>query len=309
MKALIFGTILFDFIDGKEYIGGCSANVASHCAKLGAETTHLSRVGADRLGEIALWHFRRLGVDTGFIAADPEHATGTVEVTVNAEGQPEYVLSNPAAYDFIELDDAQIAEIKARRYDFLYFGTVDQRAPVSFATLRTLAAECGCRWIFCDINLRESSYSVANIDYSLASANILKLNQDELQRVPALLQRNVASLPFDEDVYAEDLLKHYDLEYVILTKSETGAVAYGKNRKIASPAKPIAVKDSVGAGDAFSAAFILQLIATGDVAAALDAGNALGGYVASHQGAVPLFHDYPAGLVAGLTIRDTVAEE
>jgi len=49
----------------------------------------------------------------------------------------------------------------------------------------------------------------------------------------------------------------------------------------------VKVVDTVGAGDAFSAAFLRHYIQTGDVAEAARRGNLLGAYVASQAGAVP----------------------
>lgn len=299
MKALIFGTILFDVFPDEVLIGGCSTNVASHCALLGAKTTHLSRIGDDRLGRLALEHFAGVGVDTGFVTTDPLHATGRVDVTVHASGQPEYVLSTDAAYDFISLTDAQIEAIAGSGYDFIYFGTVDQRGEVSAATLRKLLDTGAFRHVFCDINLRDNCYTRDSVEFSLASSTILKMNEDELRMIPGVLNLPCAQTCYDEARYVAGIMERFAIPLVILTKSDKGATAYAPGGEAVHRAgKTVTVRDAVGAGDAFSAAFILTYIATGNLASALDAGNLLGGYVASQKGAVPVSEHYPRDLVA-----------
>ncbi|MCC8166735.1 MAG: PfkB family carbohydrate kinase [Planctomycetes bacterium] len=213
MKALIFGTILFDVYPDEVLIGGCSTNVASHCALLGAETTHLSRIGRDDLGQLALKHFAAVGVDTSFVTVDDEHATGRVDVSVNEFGQPEYVLATETAYDYIHLDADRIAAIVAAGYDFIYFGTVDQRGAVSAATLRRLLDTGRFRHVFCDINLRENCYTRESVEYSLRQATILKLNEDELRDVPAILGLPAAD---DEAARVGALQSAFDIDLVIL---------------------------------------------------------------------------------------------
>ncbi len=295
MKALVFGTILFDVYPDEVLIGGCSTNVASHCALLGAETTHLSRIGTDDLGQMAMRHFASLGVDTSFVTIDPEHATGRVDVSVNASGQPEYVLAIDTAYDYIHLDEGKIADIVAAGYDFIYFGTVDQRGPVSARTLRKLLDAGNFKHVFCDINLRENCYTRDCVEYSLRKASILKINDDELRDVPAILGMKIED---EESARVRALQSEYDIDLIILTKSADGATAYTASGNVVHRAgRKVVVQDAVGAGDAFSAAFILNYIATGDLEKSLDAGNYLGGYVASKKGAVPVSSEYPRNLV------------
>lgn len=299
MKALIFGTILFDVFPDEVLIGGCSTNVASHCALLGAETTHLSRIGDDKLGRLALEHFAGVGVDTGFVTTDPEHATGRVDVTVHASGQPEYVLSTDAAYDFISLTGEQIEAIAGSGYDFIYFGTVDQRGGVSAATLRKLLDTGAFRHVFCDINLRDNCYTPDSVAFSLARSTILKMNEDELRVIPRILDLPCAASDYDEARHVGEIMERFDIPLAILTKSDKGATAYSSNGEaVHRTGKSVTVCDAVGAGDAFSAAFILAYIATKNLIAALDAGNLLGGYVASQKGAVPVSARYPRDLVA-----------
>ncbi|MCC8181177.1 MAG: PfkB family carbohydrate kinase [Planctomycetes bacterium] len=298
MKALIFGTILFDIFPDGVFIGGCSTNVASHCGLLGAETTHLSRIGDDELGQIALRHFADVGVDTSFVTVDPVHGTGRVDVTLNPAGQPEYVLSMDSAYDYICLDDAQIRAIVDANYDFVYFGTVDQRGAVSAETLGHLLEAGSFKQVFCDINLRENCFTPESVERSLHAATILKLNEDELNRIPDILGLSYTGPSYDESGKAEALRRDFSIPLIIVTKSERGATAYSEDGMLHRAGEPVTVQDAVGAGDGFSAAFILKYIQDGDIAAALDAGNLLGGYVASKKGAVPVEDDYPRRLVA-----------
>src|ERR1019366_8954925 len=98
-----------------------------------------------------------LPVDTEFLQVDTAHETGRVTVAFS-NGQPEYTIHEPAAWDFLELSDewVQLAE----RADAICFGSLAQRSRESRQTIQTLAAQtsAACIRVF-DVNLRPPFYS------------------------------------------------------------------------------------------------------------------------------------------------------
>src|ERR1700694_394485 len=100
MRLIGVGEILWDVIGVTEHLGGAVFNLCAHAARLGHDVSLISAVGDDARGRLALARAAELGVSTRFIETVPGQPTGTVTVTVDANGQPSYVIHRPAAYDF-----------------------------------------------------------------------------------------------------------------------------------------------------------------------------------------------------------------
>jgi len=118
------GEILWDLIGEREHLGGAVFNLCAHAARLGHEIFLVSGVGADARGQLALARARELGVGTRFVKTVAERETGIVTVTVDANGEPSYVIHRPAAYDFAALDQADFEELERWRPDWIAFGTL-----------------------------------------------------------------------------------------------------------------------------------------------------------------------------------------
>ena len=96
------GELLWDvYPDGRKVAGGAPFNFAFHCNQLGHEAVVVSRVGDDDLGRELRDEVRRLGMSDEFIQTDREHPTGMVQVSVGADGQPDYVIAEDVAWDYI----------------------------------------------------------------------------------------------------------------------------------------------------------------------------------------------------------------
>src|SRR5436190_11741385 len=133
MKVLAFGEILWDIINGEEYLGGAPFNFAAHAAKCGNEALIITRLGDDFRGLKAFNRCREFGVANSLIQWDHDHPTGIVDVILN-EGQPDYTIVPDVAYDFIEVSN-DILQMKSIYFDVLYFGTLAQRTTKSSAAL------------------------------------------------------------------------------------------------------------------------------------------------------------------------------
>lgn len=285
-RILVYGCILFDTIDGEYYIGGCNTNVAGHAANLGMDTWMVSCVGNDLLGEKAVAWMEKNQIHTQYIGKNATVPTGTVEVDVTDPQAPEYVLADPAAYDYIQLDELQRQELSEQSFDFMYFSTTEQRHEegISASTLYWLLDNLTVKHRFFDINLRKGCFTDAMLRKALEKTDILKVNEDEL----AYLAEHDLKIQETEEQTLELLLAKYGFEAIIVTRGAHGASVYTADRKrFDAAAVKVDVKDAVGAGDAFSAAFIAVYTRGGTVQEAIEAGNQLGSYVAGHRSAVP----------------------
>ncbi len=281
MDILCFGEVLFDIIEGEAYPGGAPMNFAAHSARLGARSFMLSRVGDDDLGNKAKERMKEWGIETKFIQTDPEHPTGTVDVSLK-DGAPSYTIHENAAYDFIDLEEF-IIHYTIAEFDFLYFGTLAQRNDVSRSTLWQLIEDIDFPEVFFDVNLRQSFYTPEIIHVSLQKATIFKLNDEEAEVLSELLyQRQMTLEEFCAAVSAD-----FALKVIIVTRGGDGCSIYENDAYHEVEGVNVEVKDTVGAGDSFSAAFMHFYLKTGDPVNAAAKANALGGFVAGSRGAVP----------------------
>lgn len=269
-RVISFGEVLFDVIGGVPYLGGAPLNLAAHLKKQGAETTLISAVGNDPLGRDALERIGKLGLDTGTIAVLDDFPTGTVTVMLDERKVAVYDFAMDTAYDHIPVPvfDPDV--------DLFCFGTLAQRSPESRGTLARLRNMLDCQFFY-DVNLRQDFYSKEIVGESLNSADIVKLNEDEFPELAAMF-----GLPDDP----EELRRRFDLRMILLTLGPDGCDLYCSDGIIHSPAVPVKVVSTVGAGDSFSAAFLYHCLTGSTLEEALTAGNQLAAKIAGQEGAI-----------------------
>ncbi|NWU93894.1 RBSK Ribokinase, partial [Upupa epops] len=67
--------------------GGKGANQCVQCARLGAKTSLICKVGKDSFGNDYIENLRKNGVSTAFVGQTADAATGTASILVDSEGQ------------------------------------------------------------------------------------------------------------------------------------------------------------------------------------------------------------------------------
>jgi fructokinase len=285
------GELLWDVLPEGPRLGGAPANFSVMAGRLGNHAVLLSRIGRDDLGRMAVERLDPLPVDAGFVETDPVHETGRVTVRFE-DGQPRYTIHQPSAWDFMELTDEWVK--LAGRADAICFGSLAQRSAESRRTIQTLAAQAStkCVRVF-DVNLRAPFYSGEVIQESLELATVVKMNDAEVPLVLGLL-----GLPGGEAVRdglrlgAERLLGEFpSLQMVAVTRGAQGSLLVTRDEWHERPGLPVKVADTIGAGDAFTAALTHYLLRGADLATLNEAGNRWGGWVASQVGAMPALSD------------------
>jgi fructokinase len=286
------GELLWDILPDGPRLGGAPANFTVMAGRLGNHAAILSRIGRDDLGREAVHLLDPLPADTSFLQVDPRHETGRVTVSLNA-GQAEYTFVQPVAWDLMELTDEWIR--LAERADAICFGSLAQRAVESRQTIQTLAAQSSSRCIrIFDVNLRAPFYSSEVIQESLELATVVKMNDAEVPLVLSLL-----GMPAEESsasanlrAGAERLLAEFPtLEMVAITRGGNGSLLVKREEWHEHPGFPVKVKDTIGAGDAFTAAMAHHLLRGAELPVLSEAGNRWGSWVASQAGAMPVLSD------------------
>lgn len=275
------GEVLWDVFPDAAHFGGAPANFACHAAAFGTEAWVVSAVGTDELGDRALKSLSEKKVHTLLLQRDPEHATGTVDVKLDASGQASYVFASDPAWDHLNWT-ASLA-LLAGRCEAVCFGSLAQRAPTSRRTIREFleSTKPGALRVF-DVNLRQSFYSREVIETSLQFANLFKLNHDELPVVAELL-----GLPKSEGDFLAAAADRYALHTVALTRGAAGSAVWHRGTIDERPAPKVAVVDTVGAGDAFTAALVAGLLRGRDIAAVHRQASDIAAFVCTRAGATP----------------------
>lgn len=283
------GELLWDILPGGHRLGGAPANFAVMAGRLGDRAVIASRIGSDPLGEEALRILASLPIDCDSVQKDPALPTGTVTVAIVA-GEPAYTIHQPVAWD--RLDFSPAWQHLASSADAVCFGTLAQRDPVSRQTIRAFldATRPTCLRIF-DVNLRPPHWSPETLREGLARATILKLNGAEL---PAVLHGSGAcpyppESPREADLLdgARRLLERYPLRLVCITLGAHGSLLVSRGGRHRHPGLTVSVEDTVGSGDAFTAALAHYYLQGAPLPVLNEAGNRWGSWVASQPGAMP----------------------
>lgn len=244
-KITSIGEILFDVYPEGKKLGGAPFNFIYHIIKLTGKSNFVSRVGNDLDGNEILEILKNKNVSTEFIQIDQKHRTGIAKTTLNEKKIPTFIIEKDRAYDFIELTDS-LEKLISEHTDCLYFGTLAQRNKQSRETIRHLSEkDVKC---ICDLNIRQDFYSPEIIETSLKAANVLKLNEDELE----LVNKLVLKTEYDSSKTARKLLEIFNIELLCVTKGSSGAVLYSGNKENFYKINNNKVVDTVGAGDAYA---------------------------------------------------------
>lgn len=276
----------------RAHLGGAPANFSVMSGRLGNHAALLSSIGRDDLGRRALELLDPMPVDTSLVEIDPVYETGRVTVEF-LNHEPHYTIHEPAAWDFLSLSDEWIK--LAERADAICFGSLAQRSATSRQTIQTLAAGTlsHCIRVF-DVNLRPPFVSSEVVQESLELATVVKMNEDELPQVLALLGLEAAESAGSEALLlgAKRLLRSFPgLGIVAITRGRHGSLLVNHEEWDEHPGFPVTVADGIGAGDAFTAAITHYLLRGAPLSRLNEAGNRWGAWVASQSGAMPVLPD------------------
>ncbi|HVK18007.1 MAG TPA: carbohydrate kinase [Fimbriiglobus sp.] len=299
------GELLWDvFPDGRKVAGGAPFNFAFHCKQLGHDAVIVSRVGNDDLGRELREEVRRLGLIDDFIETDPEHPTGTVRVTVGEQGQPAYSITEDVAWDYIGWDD-QLNRL-ARRAKAVSFGTLGSRSGPS--VVATFAREVYTTRpttprVF-DVNIRQQYFTRATIVGLLGMASWLKVNDEELALLDGLgCDLFTPSIDMIQLGMAAGVAgwQYHRIDVVCVTRGQSGCRVY-RQWEVDDPDEgssyvvdentdesgvPARVVDTVGAGDAFTAAMVCLHLEGRPLRECARFANHYAARVCEHQGATP----------------------
>ena len=276
------GELLWDLLPSGKQLGGAPANFAYITNLLGDHGIPASRIGCDALGDEALQKLTQLGLGTSFVQRDSVHPTGTVNVKIDDAGQPCFDILHPVAWDY--LDWTKEWEQLAREADAVCFGSLAQRSARSQSTIKSFlnATRREAIRIF-DVNLRQNFYSRQILADSMSLATIVKLNHEELPKIMALFELEHRS----EKDSARRLLSLHNLKLICVTRGGAGSLLISADECSEHAGVKVKVADTVGAGDAFTAAMVHGYLRGVPLDQINETANRVGAWVASQSGATP----------------------
>lgn len=276
------GEVLWDLLPAGRQLGGAPTNFAYQAAALGARAMVVTRVGDDDLGTEVIRRFEQMNLARETVQVDPARPTGTVAVTLDDKGVPNYRFSEDAAWERLEATNDALQAVRA--VHAVCFGTLGQRSSISRNAIQELvaAAPAEALKIF-DVNLRHDFYSREVIEQSMRLSNVLKLNDEELAVLTAMF-----SLHGDVRQRIEQLACTFEFKVIVITCGASGSLIHQEGRWSELPApQPVQVVDTVGAGDAFAAALTMGLLAGMSLQEVHTIAADIASYVCSERGATP----------------------
>ena len=279
---VVLGEVLWDIFEQSRRLGGAPLNFAAHASRLGHDTLLISAVGADLLGEEAFEAIRELGLNTTFLQKTTRFQTGAAHVHPRPDGQTRFVIERPAAYDAVSIPDREIERIVSQAPDWLYYGTLFASNSRGEASLNRLANALPAAKRFYDLNLRPDCYSAALVERLLSIANVVKLNEEELHCV-----HRFTGLPLATEAFCREGAERYGWHGVCVTLGARGCAILAHTEYIEAAGHAVDIADTVGAGDAFAAAFMHGLISRWSAPEIAAFANRVGALIASRHGAIP----------------------
>lgn len=295
MKTVVgIGEALWDCLPEGRKFGGAPTNFAYHCGQFGLDSYAVSAVGDDALGNEILEICKN--VNQKVVCPKVPYETGTVQVTLDKNGIPQYDIKTGVAWDNIPYTQ-ELADL-ARRTDAVCWGSLAQRSFVSRNTIHSFIADmpADALKVF-DINLRQNFFTRDVIEASLEMCNILKINDEELvtvSRVFGALPETDADFDtiwqsIDFEGKCRAILMKYKFKMLILTCGVNGSYVFTPDGEMSVQGTPkVEVADTVGAGDSFTATFVSSLLLGKSVKEAHERAVKVSAFVCTQHGAMPV---------------------
>lgn len=275
--------MLADVFPDQSVLGGAPFNVARHLQAFGLHPLMISSIGNDAVGDALFNEMNHLNMDTAGIQFNMRYPTGQVKVTFENGGHSFEILADQA-YDHINV--AITSEtVREAKPALAYLGTLAQRSMESRLAAEQFLKDCHCP-VFLDINLRQPWYNEALIMAALATADIVKMNEDELTIVAAYLKYDHLNMR-DQ---AQAIQKQFALKQLLITCGVEGSCLLTEQQqwlRVDAFDLGIPVVDTVGAGDAYAAVFLLGFLQQWESAVTLARASQFASAICTIRGAAP----------------------
>ena len=302
---LSVGEMLIDFIpvpseEGIVYQqnpGGSPANLACALARLGVRAAFAGKVGNDPFGHSCRAALERSGVDIRNLILSDDYQTPLAFIRRDETGKHFTFYRNETTADQnLTADDIDSDVFDGLRvFHFSSLSLTDEPARSAILNAAAMARECGALITF-DPNIRLSLWRSPEearqvILGCLPLVDVLKLGRKDMAfLLPGMEEREVS----------QALYQAYGTQMILISRSADGCYAYVNEVHYVSCAYDLPTVDTTGAGDAFFAGVIFNLLklnksifdlSSVEITVMLDFANALGSLATTRPGAIDAFPD------------------
>lgn len=281
------------------YVGGCPSNIAVGTRRLGLQSSMLTAVGPDPVGDFVVEFFKKEGVDASHIPKKPGHRTSAVILGIEPPDRfPMVYYRENCADSELSIDDVLAAPIEDSRI-VLLAGTNLSREPCRSATI--FAAErakaAGAK-VFLVLDLRADQWHdlrafgvniralLPLVDVVIGTASEVKAAMlvDGMQVAVEHSAVSNAEVSGDLERAVEAVLEA-GVEALALTRGADGATVHSKDGEVieAEP-YPVDIYNTTGAGDAFASGLIYGYLNGWSWRKSARFGNACGAIVVTRHG-------------------------
>lgn len=224
--------------------GGKGANQAVACAKMGAKTWLLGKVGDDIFGKSIMDNLTRYGVQLDYLTVEPGVSSGVAAITVS-DGNNRILLHGGA--------NAKVtpADIDGFRDEILSASAVMLQLEIP------LAAVC-----------RAIEIAKGKVPVFLNPAPAVPLDESVLEGVDYFTPNEIESTLYTgvqiqsrEDAFrALDVLKQKGIRYPLITLGDKGVAYFNGTENVHKPAPQVEAVDTTAAGDTFSGTLAAMIV-------------------------------------------------
>lgn len=274
------GEVLWDLLPEGRQLGGSPLNVVYHCQLAGIQSVVVSAIGQDAAGVDILELFTEKKLDPSYLQRSSSFPTGAVTVELD-QGIPNFIIHPDVAWDAIQWNDS--LQKLAQSLDAVAFGSLPQRNPLSRETIRKFLKQLpeNSLKVF-DINLRQNFHSAELLEDSLNLCNILKINDEELPVLTGYL-----GIKGSIDQQIQKILTEFQLKMIAFTEGARGSKLFTPTAFSVLNAPKVPIRDTVGAGDAFTGVLIAGLLHKKSLKEIHKEATQTAAWVCSEAGAMP----------------------
>ena len=264
---LCIGELLIDFFSNEvnttlvetqtftKKAGGAPANVCVAIAKLGGEAFFCGKVGDDPFGEFLSDTLVRENVHTDLLVKDPSHSTTLAFVSLQKDGQRDFVF-NRGADAYLTTEDVPNKFFK--EMNIVHFGSATALLPGQLQeTYKKILVDSkeNNSYISFDPNFRSDLWSgqekqfIQLANEFISNCDFLKVSDEELY----LLTNE------QEIAKAVTVLHQFGAKSIAVTLGKEGTYFSYNGKSTTIPSIPVQAIDTTGAGDAFVGAVLYQL--------------------------------------------------